>query len=176
MLHYVLGITKAYCTRVGGGPFPSELDIETTGVPGHQMSQKGREFGTVTGRKRRCGWLDLPALKRSIQINGVTGLCITKLDVLDGLPELKICTGYKLNGKIITLLPMGSDEVADCQPILESLPGWSESTVGATTPDGLPAAARSYLERIEALCEIPIDIISTGPERNETILRRHPFA
>lgn len=176
MLHYVLGITKAYCTRVGGGPFPSELDIETTGAPGHQMSQKGREFGTVTGRKRRCGWLDLPALKRSIQINGVTGLCITKLDVLDGLPELKICTGYKLNGKIITLLPMGSDEVADCQPILESLPGWSESTVGATTPDGLPAAARSYLERIEALCEIPIDIISTGPERNETILRRHPFA
>ncbi|MBL8413461.1 MAG: adenylosuccinate synthase [Propionivibrio sp.] len=176
MLHYVLGITKAYCTRVGGGPFPSELDIETAGVPGHQMSQKGREFGTVTGRKRRCGWLDFPALKRSIQINGVTGLCITKLDVLDGLPELKICTGYRLNGKIINLLPMGSDEVADCQPILESLPGWTESTVGATTLDGLPAAARAYLERIEALCEIPIDIISTGPERNETILRRHPFA
>jgi adenylosuccinate synthase len=176
MLHYVLGITKAYCTRVGGGPFPSELDIETAGVPGYQMSQKGREFGTVTGRKRRCGWLDFPALKRSIQINGVTGLCITKLDVLDGLPELKICTGYRLNGKIINLLPMGSDEVADCQPILESLPGWSESTVGATALEGLPAAARAYLARIEALCEIPIDIISTGPERNETILRRHPFA
>jgi len=176
VLHYVLGITKAYCTRVGGGPFPSELDIETAGVPGHQMSQKGREFGTVTGRKRRCGWLDVPALKRSIQINGVTGLCITKLDVLDGLPELKICTGYTLNGKIITLLPMGSDEVADCQPIFESLPGWSESTVGATTQVGLPEAARAYLARIEALCEIPIDIISTGPERNETILRRHPFA
>ena len=135
MLHYVLGITKAYCTRVGGGPFPSELDIDTAGVPGHQMSEKGREFGTVTGRKRRCGWLDVPALKRSIQINGVTGLCITKLDVLDGLPELKICTGYNLNGKIIKLLPMGSDEVADCQPIFESLPGWSESTVGATTQD-----------------------------------------
>ena len=176
MLHYVLGITKAYCTRVGGGPFPSELDIETAGVPGHQMSHKGREFGTVTGRKRRCGWLDFPALKRSIQINGVTGLCITKLDVLDGLPELKICTGYRLNGKIINLLPMGSDEVADCQPILESLSGWTESTVGATTLDGLPAAARAYLERIEAWCGIPIDIISTGPERNETILRRHPFA
>lgn len=176
MLHYVLGITKAYCTRVGGGPFPSELDIDTAGVPGHQMSQKGREFGTVTGRKRRCGWLDVPALKRSIQINGVTGLCITKLDVLDGLPELKICTGYTLNGKVIKLLPMGSDEVADCQPIYESLPGWSESTVGATTQDGLPVAARDYLARIEALCEIPIDIISTGPERNETILRRHPFA
>jgi adenylosuccinate synthase len=176
MLHYVLGITKAYCTRVGGGPFPSELDIETAGVPGNQMSQKGREFGTVTGRKRRCGWFDVPALKRSIQVNGVTGLCITKLDVLDGLPELKICTGYNLNGKVIDLLPMGSDEVADCQPILETLAGWSESTVGATRLEALPAAARAYLERIEQLCEIPIDIISTGPERDETILRRHPFA
>ena len=176
MLHYVLGITKAYCTRVGGGPFPCELDIETAGLPGHQMSQKGREFGTVTGRKRRCGWLDIPALKRSIQINGVTGLCLTKLDVLDGLPELKICTGYKLGDKVIDLLPMGSDEVADCQPILETMPGWTESTVGATTQEALPAAARAYLSRIEALCEIPIDIVSTGPERDETILRRHPFA
>lgn len=175
MLHYVLGITKAYCTRVGGGPFPSELDIETAGLPGYQMSQKGREFGTVTGRKRRCGWFDVPALKRSIQINGVTGLCITKLDVLDGLPELKICTGYKLDGKVIELLPMGADEVAGCEPILETLQGWSESTVGATRHEELPAAARTYLERIEALCEIPIDIISTGPERDETILRRHPF-
>jgi adenylosuccinate synthase len=140
------------------------------------MSQKGREFGTVTGRKRRCGWFDVPALKRSIQVNGVTGLCITKLDVLDGLPELKICTGYQLNGKVIDLLPMGSDEVADCEPILETMPGWSASTVGATRLDALPEAARAYLARIEALCEIPIDIISTGPERDETILRRHPFA
>jgi adenylosuccinate synthase len=176
MLHYVLGITKAYCTRVGGGPFPCELDIETPGVPGYQMSQKGKEFGTVTGRKRRCGWFDAPALKRSIQINGVTGLCITKLDVLDGLAELKICTGYQLNGKIVDLLPMGADEVADCQPIFETLPGWSESTVGANTMEALPAAARAYLARIEALCEVPIDIVSTGPERDETILRRHPFA
>ena len=175
MLHYVLGITKAYCTRVGGGPFPSELDIETAGTPGNQMSQVGREFGTVTGRKRRCGWFDVPALKRSIQINGVTGLCITKLDVLDGLPELKICTGYKLNGKHVELLPMGSDEVAGCEPILETMPGWSESTVGATTHEALPAAARAYLARIEELCEISIDIVSTGPERKETILRRHPF-
>ena len=135
MLHYVLGITKAYCTRVGGGPFPSELDIETAGTPGNQMSQVGREFGTVTGRKRRCGWFDIPALKRSIQINGVTGLCITKLDVLDGMPELKICTGYTLNGKVIDLLPMGSDEVAGCEPILETMPGWAQSTVGATTPE-----------------------------------------
>ena len=175
MLHYVLGITKAYCTRVGGGPFPSELDIETAGTPGNQMSQVGREFGTVTGRKRRCGWFDIPALKRSIQINGVTGLCITKLDVLDGMPELKICTGYTLNGKVIDLLPMGSDEVAGCEPILETMPGWSQSTVGATTQEALPAAARAYLARIEELCEIRIDIVSTGPERDETILRRHPF-
>ena len=174
-LHYILGITKAYCTRVGSGPFPSELDIETVGVPGYLMSTVGREFGTVTGRKRRCGWFDIPALKRSIQINGVTGLCITKLDVLDGLPELKICTGYLLNGKRVDLLPMGSDEVADCQPILESMSGWTESTVGATSHEALPVAARAYLARIEALCEIPIDIISTGPERDETILRCHPF-
>ena len=175
MLHYILGITKAYCTRVGGGPFPSELDIETPGTPGYQMSQVGREFGTVTGRKRRCGWFDVPALKRSIQINGVTGLCITKLDVLDGLTELKICTGYKLNGKVIDLLPMGADDVAGCEPVLETLQGWTESTVGATSQDALPATARAYLARIEALCEIPIDIVSTGPERDETILRRHPF-
>ncbi len=176
MLHYVLGITKAYCTRVGGGPFPSELDIETPGAPGTQMSEVGCEVGTVTGRKRRCGWLDIPALKRSIQINGVTGLCITKLDVLDGLSELKICTAYHLHGKLVDLLPMGADDVAQCQPVLESLPGWHESTVGVKTHAGLPAAARAYLARIEALCEVPIDIISTGPEREETILRRHPLA
>jgi len=175
MLHYVLGITKAYCTRVGGGPFPSELDIEAVGQPGHQMSQVGREFGTVTGRKRRCGWFDVPALKRSIQINGVTGVCITKLDVLDGLPELKICTGYKRDGKVIDLLPMGSDEVVGCEPIFETMAGWSQSTVGATTYAALPAAAQAYLARIEALCEVVIDIVSTGPERDETILRRHPF-
>jgi adenylosuccinate synthase len=176
MLHYVLGITKAYCTRVGGGPFPSELDIETPGQPGYQMSQVGREFGTVTGRKRRCGWFDIPALKRSIQINGVTGLCITKLDVLDGMDELNICTGYTLNGKLVDLLPIGAEEVANCVPVLERMAGWSESTVGVTSQEGLPAAARAYLARIEALCEIPVDIVSTGPEREETILRRHPFA
>ena len=174
-LHYVLGITKAYCTRVGGGPFPSELDIETEDTPGYQMSQKGREFGTVTGRKRRCGWFDAAALRRSIQINGVTGLCITKLDVLDGLPELKICTGYRLNGEVVDLLPMGADEVAACEPILETLPGWSETTYGVTSAEQLPEAARAYLKRIEELCEINIDIVSTGPERDETILRRHPF-
>ncbi|GHU03723.1 adenylosuccinate synthetase [Betaproteobacteria bacterium] len=175
MLHYVLGITKAYCTRVGGGPFPSELDIETKGTPGHQMSQKGYEVGVVTGRKRRCGWFDVPALKRSSQINGATGLCITKLDVLDGIPELKICTGYRLRGQVVDLLPMGSDDVAACEPILETVQGWTESTQGLTSFDALPAAARAYLAKIETLCEVPIDIISTGPERKETIVRRHPF-
>ncbi|MDR0576077.1 MAG: adenylosuccinate synthase [Candidatus Accumulibacter sp.] len=175
MLHYVLGITKAYCTRVGGGPFPSELDIKAEGTPGHQMSQKGREFGTVTGRPRRCGWFDVPALKRSSQINGLTGLCITKLDVLDGLPELKICTAYRLRGEIVDRLPMGADDVALCEPIFETLPGWRQSTAGLTAFDALPETARAYLARIEALCEVPIDIVSTGPERAQTILRRHPF-
>ncbi|MBW7860283.1 MAG: adenylosuccinate synthase [Rhodocyclaceae bacterium] len=174
-LHYVLGITKAYCTRVGGGPFPTELDIETEGSPGQQMSSKGREFGTVTGRKRRCGWLDLAALKRSIIINGVTGLCITKLDVLDGLAELKLCTGYRFDGRRIDLLPMGAEEVERCEPIFETLPGWSGTTFGAQSWEALPQEARAYLHRIEEICEIPIDVISTGPERDETILRRHPF-
>ncbi len=175
MLHYVLGITKAYCTRVGGGPFPSELDIEKEGLPGYQMSHRGREFGTVTGRKRRCGWLDTAALRRSIQINGVTGLCITKLDVLDGLSEIRICTGYLLDGEKVDLLPMGADEVAACEPMVESLPGWSVSTAGASTLEALPEAARAYLARIEDLCGVPIDVVSTGPERRETIVRRHPL-
>ncbi|MCM8625625.1 adenylosuccinate synthase [Accumulibacter sp.] len=175
MLDYVLGITKAYCTRVGGGPFPSELDIEGAGQPGYQMSQKGCEFGTVTGRKRRCGWLDLAALKRSIAINGVTGLCLTKLDVLDGLPELRICTAYRLGGETVDLLPLGADDVAACEPVFETLSGWSASTVGATAIEQLPAAARAYLTRIEELCGIPIDIVSTGPERGETVVRRHPL-
>jgi len=174
-LHYVLGITKAYCTRVGGGPFPTELDIETVGVPGEQMSTRGREFGTVTGRKRRCGWLDLAALKRSIIINGVTGLCITKLDVLDGLRELKLCVGYMLDSQRIGLLPLGAEEVNRCEPIYETLPGWNASTVGAKSWSALPQEARAYLHRVEEICEVPIDVISTGPEREETILRRHPF-
>ncbi|GHU04365.1 adenylosuccinate synthetase [Betaproteobacteria bacterium] len=174
-LHYVLGITKAYCTRVGGGPFPTELDIETGGTPGEQMSTRGREVGTVTKRKRRCGWLDLAALKRSIIINGVTGICITKLDVLDGLKELKLCTGYKLDDGSVDLLPLGAEEVSRCEPLYETLPGWSTSTVGAKNWSDLPLEARTYLHRIEEICEVPIDVISTGPEREETILRRHPF-
>ncbi|MDR2637128.1 MAG: adenylosuccinate synthase [Zoogloeaceae bacterium] len=175
MLHYVLGITKAYCTRVGGGPFPSELDIAQEGGPGWQMSQKGHEFGTVTGRARRCGWFDAALLRRSARINGLTGLCITKLDVLDGLPSLDICTGYHLDGKRIDLLPLGADDVARCQPIFETLPGWTESTQGIKHWEDLPANARAYLNRLETLCQTPIDIISTGPERAETILRRHPL-
>ncbi|MDR2209723.1 MAG: adenylosuccinate synthase [Azoarcus sp.] len=174
-LHYVLGITKAYCTRVGGGPFPTELDIETAGTPGEQMSTRGREFGTVTGRKRRCGWLDLAALKRSIIINGVTGVCITKLDVLDGLSELKLCVGYMLDGQRIELLPLGAEEVSRCEPIFENLSGWKTSTEGARNWSALPTEARAYLHRIEEICEVPIDVISTGPEREETILRKHPF-
>lgn len=174
-LNYILGITKAYCTRVGGGPFPSELDIETPGVPGYQMSQKGKEFGTVTGRKRRCGWFDAAALRRSAKINGITGVCITKLDVLDGLDELKICTGYKLDGQVVDMLPIGADEVARCEPIYETMPGWSENTFRVKKWEDLPLAAQNYLVRIQTLCQVPVDIISTGPERDETILRRHPF-
>jgi adenylosuccinate synthase len=175
MLHYVLGITKAYCTRVGGGPFPSELDIETESTPGHQMSDKGREIGTVTRRKRRCGWFDAAALRRSARINGLTGLCITKLDVLDGIPELGICTGYKLDGKMVDLLPVGADDVARCEPAYEFMPGWSENTFGVKRWEDLPLNARNYLKRLEALCEVPVDIVSTGPERDETIVLRHPF-
>src|SRR5690606_8270435 len=139
------------------------------------MSSKGREFGTVTGRKRRCGWLDLAALKRSIIINAVTGLCITKVDVLDGLEELKLCTGYMLDGKRIDLLPMGPEEVTRCDPLEETMKGGPGATVGAQSWAALPPEARADLHRIEEIGEIPFDVISTGPERDETILRRHPF-
>jgi adenylosuccinate synthase len=176
MLHYVLGITKAYTTRVGGGPFPSELDIETEGVPGYQMSTVGQEIGTVTRRKRRCGWFDAAALRRSARINGLTGLCITKLDVLDGIESLDICTGYKLDGKVVDMLPVGADDVARCEPIYETVPGWTETTFGVKTWEGLPKNAQHYLKRLEALCGVPIAIVSTGPERDETIVLQHPFA
>jgi adenylosuccinate synthase len=176
MLHYVLGITKAYTTRVGGGPFPSELDIETAGEPGTQMSVKGQEFGTVTKRKRRCGWFDAAALRRSAMINGLTGLCITKLDVMDGIKSINICTGYELDGKRIDLLPVGADDVAGCKPIYETVPGWTENTFGVKTWEGLPTNAQNYLKRLEVLCGVPIAIVSTGPERDETIVIEHPFA
>ena len=176
MLHYVLGITKAYTTRVGGGPFPSELDIETEGAPGTQMSVVGQEFGTVTKRKRRCGWFDAAALRRSAMINGLTGLCITKLDVMDGIKEINICVGYKLNGKTIDLLPVGADDVEGCEPIYETVPGWTETTFGVKTWDGLPKNAQHYLKRLEEVCGVPIVIVSTGPERDETIVIEHPFS
>ena len=170
-LHYVLGITKAYTTRVGGGPFPTELSDDM----GERLRQRGQEFGATTGRPRRTGWFDAAALKRSIQLNGVSGLCITKLDVLDGVEAVKICVGYQLEGGFSEILPVGAEELERCTPVYEELPGWMESTVGIRVHDKLPAAARAYLRRIEALAGVPIDLISTGPERDETIVRRHPY-
>ena len=175
LLHYVLGITKAYTTRVGGGPFPTELDIDAAGTVGHHLSTVGQERGTVTGRARRCGWLDAAALKRSMIINGVSGLCITKLDVLDGLPEILICTGYKLGDRSLDVLPLDADEIAACEPVYETLPGWTETTAGLTNWEQLPANARRYLERMQALIGAPIDMVSTGPDRVHTVLLRHPF-
>ncbi len=175
MLHYVLGITKAYTTRVGSGPFPTELDIDAEGTVGHHLSVVGAERGTVTGRARRCGWLDAAALKRSMIINGVSGLCITKLDVLDGLAEIKVCTGYKLGGQTLDVLPLDADEISACEPIYETLPGWTETTAGLTNWEQLPLNARRYLERAQALIGAPIDMVSTGPDRVHTILLRHPF-
>ena len=173
MLHYILGITKAYTTRVGSGPFPAELPTDA-GV-GKHLASVGHEFGTVTGRARRCGWFDAALLKRSVQINGVSGMCLTKLDVLDGIESLKLCTGYKLNGREVDIFPVGAEEAAGCEPIYEEMPGWSESTVGAKSLDALPANARAYIKRIEELVGVPIDMVSTGPDREETIVLRHPF-
>jgi adenylosuccinate synthase len=177
MLHYVLGITKAYTTRVGGGPFPTELydAVEKQDPVGKHMATKGHEFGATTGRARRCGWFDAAALKRSIQINGVSGLCVTKLDVLDGIEEMKICTGYKLDGQFTDILPVGADDLERCEPVYESMPGWTDSTVGVKALEGLPGAARAYIKRMEELCGVPVDMISTGPDREETIVLRHPF-
>ena len=176
LLHYILGITKAYCTRVGGGPFPTELDWQTPGTPGHHMSTVGAERGVVTGRYRRCGWFDAALLKRSAQVNGLSGLCITKLDVLDGLTELKLCTGYTLDGETIDLLPMGADDIERCTPIYETMPGWSESSVGVVDYAKLPANAQKYLQRIAQVTGVPIHIVSTSPDRDHTIMMQHPFA
>jgi adenylosuccinate synthase len=174
-LHYVLGITKAYTTRVGSGPFPTELPMDEPGTVGHHLSTIGQERGTVTGRARRCGWLDAAALKRAIIINGVSGLCITKLDVLDGLDEIKVCVGYDRNGKRVDILPLDADEITDCQPIYDTFPGWSGSTAGITQWDELPLNARRYLERVQEFIGAPIDMVSTGPDRDHTILLRHPY-
>ena len=172
MLQYVLGIVKAYTTRVGSGPFPTELFDEV----GAGLAKRGHEFGSVTGRARRCGWFDAAALKRSIQINGITGMCITKLDVMDGMEEVKLCVGYEFEGKQIDILPFGADAVEKCVPIYETMAGWSESTFGVTDYNQLPDNAKKYLKRIEEVCGAPIAIISTGPDRDATILLQHPFA
>ena len=171
MIDYVLGIVKAYTTRVGTGPFPTEL----TDAIGARLAQRGNEFGSVTGRPRRCGWLDVPALRRSFQLNGANGQCITKLDVLDGLPEIRLCTHYTVDGEKVDLIPTGADEVARVSPVYETMPGWSESTLGAKSFAALPATARAYLQRIEALTGVPIAMVSTGADRDETILVHHPF-
>ena len=174
-LHYILGITKAYTTRVGSGPFPTELPIDDAGTVGHHLSTVGQERGTVTGRARRCGWLDAAALKRSILINGISGLCITKLDVLDGLSEIKMGIGYRLRGETIDILPLDADDIVAAEPIYETFPGWSETTAGVTQWDRLPLNARRYLERVQAFIGAPIDMVSTGPDRDHTILLRHPY-
>jgi adenylosuccinate synthase len=174
-LHYILGITKAYTTRVGSGPFPTELPMDEPGTVGHHLSTVGQERGTVTGRARRCGWLDAAALKRSILINGISGLCLTKLDVLDGLSEIKMCIGYDLGDQKIDILPLDADDIIACQPIYETFPGWTETTFGVTKWDELPLNARRYLERVQAFIGAPIDMVSTGPDRDHTILLRHPY-
>ena len=170
-LHYVLGITKAYTTRVGGGPFPTELTDDI----GRYIAERGHEFGSVTGRARRTGWFDAAAMKRSIQLNGVSGLCITKLDVLDGVESVKLCVGYQIDGTLSDILPVGAEELERCIPVYEEMPGWKQSTVGVQQHAELPQAARDYLARIESVTGVPIDLISTGPDRDETIVLRHPF-
>jgi len=168
---YVLGITKAYTTRVGSGPFPTELFDDT----GQYLAKKGHEFGSTTGRPRRCGWFDAVMLRRSNQLNGVSGLCITKLDVLDGIDTISVCVGYRRNGVVSMTPPVGADGYAGCEPVYVDMPGWKETTVGVRKYDELPANARAYLKRIEEITETPIDIVSTGPDRDDTIVLRHPF-
>ncbi len=170
-LDYVVGITKAYTTRVGAGPFPTELFDEM----GEHLARRGHEFGSTTGRARRCGWFDAVALRRSNQVNSVTGLCITKLDVMDGLDTIRICVGYERDGKPLASVSLAADVLEDCTPVYEDMSGWKESTVGVKNYDALPAAARAYLKRIEEISGVPVDIISTGPDREETIVLRNPF-
>lgn len=170
-MDYVLGIVKAYTTRVGSGPFPTELFDEM----GEHLASKGAEFGATTGRARRCGWFDAVALRRSVFINSMSGLCITKLDVLDGLDTIRICVGYDVEGKRLEMPPTGAEALEACVPIYEDMPGWKESTVGLRSYGELPQAARDYLQRIAEITEVPIDIISTGPDRADTIVLRHPL-
>jgi adenylosuccinate synthase len=170
-LSYVLGVAKAYATRVGSGPFPTELDDEV----GEHLRVRGNEYGSVTGRPRRCGWFDAAGLRRVVEINGVSGLCITKLDVLDGLDVVRVAVGYKVRGERRDILPVGAEALAICEPIYEEHAGWKESTFGVKSFEDLPRAAQSYLRRLEVLVGAPIAIISTGPDRLETIVLKHPF-
>ncbi len=166
-IDYVLGITKAYTTRVGAGPFPTELDDDA----GRRMAERGVEFGATTGRPRRCGWIDAVALKRMVRINGIGGLCLTKLDVLDGFDEVKICVAYEG----IDQFPLGAEEWVRVRPVYESVDGWDGNTRGITELDALPSGARAYLERLEELVEAPVHMLSTGPERDANVMIRHPF-
>jgi adenylosuccinate synthase len=171
-LNEVLGIVKAYATRVGAGPFPTELFDEF----GEHLSRVGHEFGSVTGRRRRCGWFDAVALRRSIIHSSCSALCVTKLDVLDGLDTIRVCVGYKIDGKVTTTPPLLSENFGECLAVYEELPGWKQSSVGITRYEELPANARSYLERLQSLVGVPITIISTGPDRDQTIMRQNPFS
>ena len=168
---YVLGIVKAYTTRVGAGPFPTELQDET----GEHLQRVGQEFGAVTGRRRRCGWFDAVALRRAVIHSSISGLCITKLDVLDGLDSIRVCVGYRAGGVVSQEPPLLVDAFADVEPVYEELPGWKGTTFGVTAEAQLPIEARGYLARLESLVGVPIDVISTGPDRDQTIVRRHPF-
>ncbi|CAA6814941.1 MAG: Adenylosuccinate synthetase (EC [uncultured Thiotrichaceae bacterium] len=170
-LDYILGITKAYTTRVGSGPFPTELFDDT----GAFLAEKGNEFGATTGRARRCGWFDAVSLKRAMNINSITGICLTKLDVLDGLDTVKICTGYRVDGEEFDVPPVSTIKYAKCEPVYEEMPGWSESTVGVTDYEALPENAKNYITRLAEAVETPIDIISTGPDREHTIILRNPY-
>lgn len=176
-IDYVLGITKAYTTRVGAGPFPSELydAVELTDPDGKHMADKGHEFGATTGRARRCGWLDMVALRRANEINSITGMCITKLDVMDGMETVKIATSYKYNGTTVDAPPIGAEAFEGCEPVYEEFPGWSESTAGAKSMDELPKNARNYLKAVEELAGTPIHIVSTGADRNDNIIIEQPF-
>jgi adenylosuccinate synthase len=170
-IDYVLGITKAYVTRVGGGPFPTEL----FDPDGERLARRGDEFGATTGRPRRCGWLDAVALRRMVSLNGVSGFCVTKLDVLDGFEKIRICTAYRLNGELLDAPPLDAHSWADLEPVYESFPGWTESSRGATSMDQLPANAQSYLQAMADLCGAPVHIVSTGPDRSESIIIKYPF-
>jgi adenylosuccinate synthase len=170
-IDYVLGITKAYVTRVGGGPFPTELFDED----GKRLARRGDEFGATTGRPRRCGWLDAVALRRMVRLNGVSGLCVTKLDVLDGFDEIRVCTAYRLGGEVLDAPPLDAHDWERLEPVYETFPGWQESSRGARAMEDLPVNARSYLGKMEELCGAPVHIVSTGPDRSENIIIRYPF-